>query len=45
MPKIKGRNLKRVAQNKDGSCPKGAKKFRRGKITACYAPIAKPKKR
>lgn len=47
MPKIKGRNFRRVSQNKDGSCPKGARKFRRGKTqtTGCYAPMAKAKKR
>jgi hypothetical protein len=45
MPKIKGRNYRRVSKTKSGGCPTGAKKFRRGKVTACYAPIAKAKKR
>jgi hypothetical protein len=45
MPKIKGRNYRRVSKKKDGSCPVGARKLRRGKAYNCYAPIAKPKKR
>lgn len=45
MAKIKGRTYKRVAKKKSGGCPKGAKRFRRGKTSGCYKPVAKPKKR
>lgn len=47
MPKIKDRNYKRVPRNADGSCPKGAKKYRRSgnKKYSCYRPMAASKKR
>ncbi len=46
MVTIKGKKYKRVAKKKDGGCPKGARRFRRGKTTrvGCYVPV-KAKKR
>ncbi len=47
MPKIKGRKYKRVARKADGTCPAGAKKYRRAgnKKFSCYKPVAAAKKR
>lgn len=46
MPKIKGRAYKRVARKADGTCPKGAKKYRRSgnKKFSCYVPVAGKKR-
>ncbi len=47
MLKIKGRHYKRVAKNKDGTCPNGTKRHRRSgnKKESCYRPMAAPKAR
>ncbi len=48
MVKIKGKDYKRVAAKKSGGCPKGARRFKRGKSksSGCYEPVkAKKRKR